>query len=77
MIYEEFYKVLDLKHKLILYNRLVRGQLKILEYCPEYGLEMGEMLKRLDIKFILIWNNPLILRILHYFLQKSPFKINF
>jgi glycosyltransferase involved in cell wall biosynthesis len=77
MIYKEFWHQLDLKYKTILFHRLIRGQLKIYEYCPKYSKEMGNELMKLNPWLYWMRNQPLILRIIHYVLQNSSFKINF
>jgi glycosyltransferase involved in cell wall biosynthesis len=77
MIYKEFWQILDFKHKVILFHRLIRGQLKIHEYCPEYSVEMGELLMKLNPRLFWRRNQPFILKIIHKILQNSPFKINF
>ncbi len=77
MVYREFWQKINVYFKIILFHRLIRGQLKIHEYCPEYSVEMGELLIQLNPRLFWMRNQPFILKIIHYFLQNSPFKINF
>jgi hypothetical protein len=77
MIFREFWWCLDFKHKGILYHRLIRGQLKILEYCPEFSQEMGDELMKLNPKLFWIRNQTSTMKVLRYFLRRSIYKIKF
>jgi len=76
-IYAEHFKSLDIKYKIILFDRLVRGNLKVYEYSPSQSKIMGEKLLALNKVFYLIINQPKLLKIIHKILQKTSFKINF
>jgi glycosyltransferase involved in cell wall biosynthesis len=75
MVFREFWSLLSFKYKIILYHRLIRGQLKIHEYYPEKAAEMGEKLVKLSPYLFSIRSNTLALKLIHKVLQKSPFKI--
>jgi glycosyltransferase involved in cell wall biosynthesis len=77
MIYKEFWKCLDFKHKVILYHRLIRGQLKIFEYCPEFSSEMGNILMKLNPYLFWIRNQIFTMKVIRYFLKRSNYKIKF
>jgi len=77
MIYREFWSKINLKYKIILYHRLIRGQWKIHEYCPGESKAMGNKLVSLNAFIFWIRNKPLILKLTHKVLQKSIFKINY
>lgn len=75
MVFKEFWKDLSFKYRTILFHRLIRGQLKIHEYCPEFANEMGEKLWELNPRLFWMRNQTLLLKVIHKLLQKSPFKI--
>ena len=77
MVYTDFWNTLSLKYKILLYHRLVRGQLKIHQYCPLEAREMGSKLNMLNKWIFAFHQNPIILKIIHKILQKSPYKIYF
>ena len=77
MIYKEFWKCLDFKHKVILYHRLIRGQLRIFEYCPEFSSEMGNILMKLNPCLFWIRNQIFTMKVIRYFLKRSNYKIKF
>ncbi len=77
MVFREFWSILSFKYKIILFHRLIRGQLKIHEYYPEKAAEMGEKLVKLSPYLFSIRNNTHALKLIHKVLQKSPFKIYF
>ena len=78
MIYGQFYDQLTLKYKIILLNRLLRGQLRICENCDipisrEYAKRLND---RIFVPFFLL-KNIFLLKIIHKLLQRTIFKINF
>lgn len=77
MIYREFWYKINLKYKIILYHRLIRGQWKIHEYCPGESKLMGNKLVALNAFIFWFRNKPLMLKLTHKVLQKSIFKIHF
>jgi glycosyltransferase involved in cell wall biosynthesis len=78
MIYQEFWKNLDFKHKVVLYHRLLRGQLKIMEYCSQSeALEYKNKLIRQQYFLSQISNSQFLLKAIHKVLQNSPYKIHF
>jgi glycosyltransferase involved in cell wall biosynthesis len=77
MIYKEFWKSMEMKQKIIIYHRLIRGQLKIFEYCPEFSQEMGDILIELNPILFSISYKPKILKLLHKVFQKTEYRINF
>ena len=77
MVYKDFWNILSLKYKIILYHRLIRGQLKVHENCPPQAPAMGSKLNMLNKWIFTFDQNPIILKILHKCLQKSPYKIHF
>jgi glycosyltransferase involved in cell wall biosynthesis len=82
LLFKELYirnlKRLNFKYKIILYNRMIRSYLKILEYCNQNTCKN-------DIKFIsdsfifpvIIFRSEALLRLIHRFLQCTPYKIKF
>jgi glycosyltransferase involved in cell wall biosynthesis len=76
-IFKNYFTHVNIKYKVILVNRLIRGQLKIFEYCPEQSRIMGN--KIFTLSSILFWmrNSPGLLKLIHKILQKTIFKINF
>ncbi len=77
MVYKDFWNTLSLKYKIILYHRLIRGQLKIHENCPLEAPEMGSKLIMLNKWIFTSHQSPIILKIIQKCLQKSPYKIHF
>jgi glycosyltransferase involved in cell wall biosynthesis len=77
LIYSEFFNSINFKYKVILFHRLVRGQLKIHEYCPKKFELMGDKMISLNSWLFCMSNYPLILKLMHKFLQKTIFKINY
>lgn len=83
--YEVFLKIrlnyfnhLSVNYKIILSNRLIRCQLKIHEYCNIDSVkEFSTKLKNASPFLGLFGRFRLILKLMHYFLQKTPYRINF
>jgi glycosyltransferase involved in cell wall biosynthesis len=78
MVWKNFRKVLKSKYKIILVHRLLRGQLKIMEYCSIsdaliYRKKLMQQKKILGF----ISNSRFLLKLIYKILQYSPFKIHF
>ena len=78
MVWKNFRNDLKSKYKIILIHRLLRGQLKIMEYCSKsdainYKKKLMQQQKFLGV----ISNSPFLLKLIHKALQKTPFKIHF
>jgi len=78
MIYSDCWSKIAIKYKVILMHRLLRGQLKIMEYCSK--VEILEYNSKLLDKLMLlgmISKSRIMLKIMHRIMQNSPFKIHF
>ena len=76
MVEKNFWKKLSLKYKIVLIHRLLRGQLKILEYCPKSdGAFYRKKLLKQQYFIGLISNYQFVLKVIHKVLQNSPYKI--
>ena len=78
MIFRIKLHVISFNSKLILYHRLIRGQLKIYEYCSSstarvFRDRLYEHSKMLGI----LGRSRIVLKLLHYILQNSPYKIHY
>jgi len=76
MIYKEFRNKLNFKFQIILFHRLVLGQIKINRYCPEFKTKMMKEFYLLKPMLFWISGSNLILKIIHKILKYSIFKIN-
>jgi glycosyltransferase involved in cell wall biosynthesis len=77
-LYYRFNDKVNYSSKIILFHRLIRGQLKITEYCSSstarvFRDRLFEHSKILGF----IGRSRRVLKLLHYILQKSPFKIHY
>lgn len=78
MVEKNFWKKLSLKYRIVLINRLLRGQLKIMEYCSESDtLDYKNKLQQQQYFLGLISNSQFLLKVIHKVLQGSPYKIHF
>ena len=77
MVEKNFWKKLTLKFKIILIHRLLRGQLKIMEYCNSSDvLAYKNKLQQQQYFLGLISNSQFLLKVIHKMLQISPYKIH-
>jgi len=78
MVWKNYRQEFNLKYKIILIHRLIRGHLKIMEYCSINDSAIFQKYLSKDSTFLgLISNSRFLLKIIHKFLQKSPYKIHF
>lgn len=82
LMFWELYKLgfseLSIKYRLILIHRIVRGHLKVLEYCGKNHYKELLISKGvLHWFFLLFGNSRLVLKSFHRVLQNSPYKIQF
>ena len=78
MVAKNFWKKLNLKFRIVLINRLLRGQLKIMEYCTSSDvLEYRKKLQQQQYFLGLISNSQFLLKVIHKILQNSSYKIHF
>ncbi len=75
MIFKDFWAHLNIKYKIILYHRLVRGHLKIHVYCPDQAKVMGDRLFKLSPWLFIFRNRAVLMKVIHILLRNSPFKI--
>jgi glycosyltransferase involved in cell wall biosynthesis len=78
MVKKNYWQKLKFKYRVVLIHRLVRGQLKIWEYCSVTDTVLYQ--KKLSNESIflgLISNSRFLLKVIHKVLQSSPFKIHF
>jgi glycosyltransferase involved in cell wall biosynthesis len=78
MVEKNFWKKLSLKYKIVLIHRLLRGQLKIMEYCSKTDAIIYRKKLMQQQNFLgLISNSRFLLKVIHKLLQNSPYKIYF
>lgn len=78
MVKKDFWKKLSVKYKIILLHRLIRGQLKIIEYCSlKDVIEYRSKLLNQSFSLGLLSYSQFLLNITHKILQNSPFKIHY
>jgi glycosyltransferase involved in cell wall biosynthesis len=78
MILREKWKFLSFSLKIILLHRLIRGQYKIYEYCsPSTARVFRDRLYEHSKILGFIGRSKIALKLLHYMLQNSPFKIHY
>jgi glycosyltransferase involved in cell wall biosynthesis len=78
MVWKNLRKDLKSKYKIILVHRLLRGQLKIIEYCSKTDAFAYKKKLLQQQNFLgLISNSPFLLKVIHKILQNSPYKIYF
>jgi hypothetical protein len=69
---------LNLGIRITLFTRLLRGQLKILEYCgKESALIWRQKLSVHSLFLGVLCRNRIIMKVLLRLIQSSPFKIHF
>lgn len=76
MIYKDCRFKLNLKYQIILFHRLVIGQIEINRYCPELKSVMENEFISLKPNLFWISKSNLILKIIHIILRKSNYRIN-
>lgn len=77
-LYERYFKRLNFKYKIILFNRIIRSYLKILEYCNQHTCKQDLTFMTNSFVFpIILFRSEILLRFIHRFLQLTPFKIRF
>jgi glycosyltransferase involved in cell wall biosynthesis len=76
MVFNEFWSILNVKYRIILINRLIRGQIKINQYAHERADQMAFKLYNLDPRLFWFSRYKNVLILLHETLQLSYFKIN-
>lgn len=77
-IYYRFKDKVSYSSKIILYHRLIRGQLKIYQYCSSLTARVfRDRLYEHSIILGLMGRSKRVLKLLHYVLQKSRFKIHY
>lgn len=78
MVWKNFRNNLKSKYKIILIHRLLRGQLKIIEYCSKTDAAIYRKKLMQQLTFLgLISNSQFLLKLIHKGLQNSPYKIHF
>ena len=78
MIYSDCWSKIAIKYKVILLHRLLRGHLKIMEYCSKVEiLEYNSKLLDKTMLLGMISKSRIMLKIMHRIMQNSPFKIHF
>jgi glycosyltransferase involved in cell wall biosynthesis len=78
MGWKNFRNDLKSKYKIILVHRLLRGQLKIMEYCSKTDAIIYRKKLMQQQNFLgLISNSRFLLKLTHKVLQNSPYKIHF
>lgn len=78
MVEKNYWQKLKLKFRIVLINRLLRGQLKIMEYCSSSdALEYRKKLKQQQYFLGFISNSQFLLKVILKLLQNSPYKIHF
>ena len=78
MVWKNFRKDLNSRYKIILIHRLLRGQLKIMEYCSKTDAVIYRKKLMQQQYFLgLIANSPFLLKVIHKLLQNSSYKIHF
>jgi glycosyltransferase involved in cell wall biosynthesis len=78
MVEKNYWQKLNLKFRIVLINRLLRGQLKILECCTDSdALKYKNKLQQQQYFLGLISNSRFLLKVIHKVLQNSPYKIHF
>ena len=77
-LYDRFNQKLSYSSKITLYHRLIRGQLKIYEYCsPSTARVFRDRLYEHSKMLGFIGRSKRVLKLVHYILQNSPFKIHY
>jgi hypothetical protein len=78
MVEKNFWKKLSLKYKIVLIHRLLRGHLKIIEYCSKSDAVIYKKKLQQQQYFLgLISNSQFLLKVIHKILQNSSYKIHF
>jgi glycosyltransferase involved in cell wall biosynthesis len=78
MVWKNYKQELNLKYKIILIHRLVRGHLKIWEYCTTSDIRLyHKKLSKVSILLGLISNSRFYMKVIHKVLQKTHCKIHF
>ncbi len=78
MVEKNYWQKLNLKFRIVLINRLLRGQLKIIDYCSSSNaIEYRKKLQQQQYFLGLISNSQFLLKMIHKVLQISPYKIHF
>jgi len=76
MIFSDFWRKIGFKYKVILAHRLLRGQLKIREYCSQSDIQIyNQKLANVSLILGMISKSNFLLKLAHKILQNSPFKI--
>jgi glycosyltransferase involved in cell wall biosynthesis len=78
MVWKNYRQDLKIKYKIILTHRLLRGHLKIMEYCSKSDSVIYKKKLMQEQNFLgLISNSQFVLKVIHKILQNSPYKIHF
>ena len=78
MVKKDFWKKLNVKYKIILLHRLIRGHYKIMEYCSLNEVkEYRRKLLKQSFSLGLLSYSKFLLKVTHKILQNSPYKIHY
>ncbi len=74
----ELYPSLSFKSRILLFHRVIRAMLKVTEHCEQAHIQhYWEKTENMYIVFSIFLRSPFVLKVIHYLLQRTPYRLFF
>lgn len=77
-VHRDLYPILSLKSRILLFHRIIRAMLKVTEHCEQADIQnyWGKTERMYSVSS-LFFRSPFVLKVIHYLLQRTPYRLFF